>query len=477
LPLLIFFQSTLVLNIFADSIVAHYKNRQANRMSFFLPFRSEHAKKYIKNSGWMVGDFLLRTGINVLVGIFIARYLQPGNFGVISYASSFVQLLVPLSLLGLNAIVIKELVYGQEKSNEIIGTAFYLKIAASVVSLLVLAGIVFFTENDASTRNYILIIGLSFLFSPFQVIDFYFQSKVLSKYSVISQQISTAICALLKIYCIYTKKELLYFVCIALLEAVLPIIAMVIMYRKQGNRISLWEFNQARAISMTKESLPLILTGFFIIFYMKIDQIMIKNMMNNFATGNFSAAVKLSESFYMIPGILVVSLFPAIINGKKMGEEEYRKRLQKLYDLLSLIAITVSICVFLCSDYIILILYGNDFIGSSAVLKLHFWNSLFVFWGVIYSQAFIVEGMQKVTLYNTIVGAILNVVLNLVLIPRIGIVGSALATILAQLYSGCLSLLLFPQARYHFGMMMKSLNIVRTLRLYLLKFTSAKPQQ
>jgi len=438
---------------------------QAVQIPFFNKIKSPHIKKYAANTGWLFADNFLKQAINLIVGVFLARYLNPEGLGSISYASTYMQLLNPIAMLGINAIAIKEFVNNKEKANTVIGTTFYLKLISSFTAFAILVLCAIFLEDLPQMRYYIVIVGLSYLLYPFQVIDFYFQSNLKSKYTVLSQQIATVIAALLKILGMIRGYSIEYFVWLILAELIVSTICQIIIY-KLKIKLPKWSFNRLLAFKMLKESFPIIFTGFFIVIYMRVDQLMIQKMLDTKSLGNFSAAIKLSEAFYVVPGIIAGSLFPAIINGLKISREEYLNRMQRLYSVFTLLCLIVSLGVIIFGDLIVSILYGDAYTQTSSVLKVHFCNSVFVFFGVAYSQAFIVEGMQKFTTINTIVGAVINIVLNFYFIPKIGIVGSAIATLIAQFYSGFFCLLLFPKTRVHFKLMINSFNFIKTIRLY-----------
>ena len=445
------------------------------QLPFFKHIKSPHIKKYAANTGWLFMDNFLKQGVNLLVGVFLARYLNPIGLGSISYASTYMQLLNPLAMLGINAIAIKEIVNKEERLEQVIGTTFYLKLASSLISFLLLVGIALFGETNKEMQFYIIIVGLSYLFYPIQVIDFYFQATLNSKYTVISQQIATVTSALLKIWGMLNHYDISYFIWLIFIEIIISSIFQIGFFRVKTS-IPKWQFNFALAKRMLKESFPIIFTGFFIVIYMRVDQLMIQKMLNTEALGNFTAAIKLSEAFYVVPGIIAGSLFPAIINGLKISHKEYLSRMERLYRIFALICIVTSVIVILFADLITSILYGPAYTETSAVLRVHFCNSIFVFFGVAYSQAFIVEGMQRFTTINTVVGAVLNIVLNLLFIPKFGVVGSALATLVAQFYSGFICLVLFPKTRTHFLLMLQSFNVIKTIKLYSGKFSALKDE-
>jgi len=429
----------------------------------------------VANTGWLFADNFLKQVVNLLVGVFLARYLNPEGLGSLSIASVYMQLLNPIALLGINSIAIKEFVNNNEQSNKVIGTSFYLKLMSSLSAFIILVICAYVFEPNQLMRSYIIIVGLSYLLYPFQVIDFYFQANLKSKYTVLAQQISTVIAAALKIWGMINGYPIVFFVWLVLIELIVSTTLLLIIFKAKTNLFN-WTFDMTLALRMLKESFPIIFTGFFIVIYMRVDQLMIQKMLDTESVGNFAAAIKLSEAFYVVPGIIAGSLFPAIINGLKISREEYLNRMQRLYSVFALVCILVSAVVILLGDFIVSVLYGEAYTQTSSVLKVHFCNSLFVFFGVAYSQAFIVEGLQRFTTINTIIGAMLNIILNLYFIPKIGIVGSAIATLIAQFYSGFFCLLLFPKTRVHFKLMLNSFNIVNTIRLYSTKIRTLQDE-
>ena len=164
---------------------------RAVQIPFFNKIKSPHIKKYATNTGWLFADFFLRQGLNIIVGIYVARYLLPAGFGSLSYATTYLQLVQPFAYIGLTAIVIRDLVKYKNEANEIMGTAFVFKSLASLISFIAILAIIYFIKGTSLSKWYVIIASASILISPLQVIDYYFQANVKAKYIVYAQQIST----------------------------------------------------------------------------------------------------------------------------------------------------------------------------------------------------------------------------------------------------------------------------------------------
>ena len=431
--------------------------------------------KYFKNTSWLFGEKILRMIVGLFVSIWVARYLGPEQFGLFSYAQSFVGLFTAIATLGLDGIVVRELVKDESRRDELIGTAFWLNILGALGVLIVLAIAINFTSNDSYTSSLVFIIASATIFQSFNVVDMYFQSKVLSKYIVYANVISLFISSIVKITLILNEAPLIAFAWVILFDSFILASGFIYFYLKnrrhneQPNRYSVfdtessfaWKFNKSTAFSLLKDSWPLILSGIVISIYMKIDQVMIKEMMNAEAVGQYAAAVRLSEAWYFIPMVIASSLFPAIINAKKQSEELYYARLQKLYSLMVWLAIAIALPMTFLSDWVVHFLYGEQYNQAGSVLMIHIWAGVFVFLGVASGKWLLSENLQISSTVNTSIGAIVNIWLNYILIPKIGVSGAAWATLISYFVAAYLCLLFFKKTRINFANLSKSLFFIR----------------
>lgn len=389
--------------------------------------------KYFKNTSWLFGEKILRMVVGLFVGIWVARYLGPEQFGLFSYAQAFVGLFTAIAGLGLDGIIVRELVKDPSKQAVLLGTAFYLKLIGALLVLLALAGAVTLSHQDSLTTLLIFIIASATVFQSFNIIDFFFQAKVLSKYVVYANIISLFISSFVKIGLIFTNASLIAFAWVVLFDSVILMLGFIYYFQRHAKlNIKKLNFSKAMAINLLKDSWPLILSGLVISIYMKVDQIMIKEMLNTEAVGQYAAAVKLSEAWYFIPMVIASSLFPAIINAKKQSEELYYARLQKLYDLMVWMAIAIALPMTFLSDWVVNLLYGEQYNQAGEVLMIHIWAGVFVFLGVAFSKYLTNENLTKKFFYRTFLGMLINVILNILLIPKYGINGAAIATLLGQ---------------------------------------------
>ncbi|MBL7473729.1 flippase [Robertkochia sediminum] len=416
--------------------------------------------RYLSNTSWLAGEKVVRLLVALLVGIWVTRYLGPEDFGILSYAQSFVALFVAFSSFGLKDILVRELVKSKDKNDLLLGTAFGLQTLGSVIIMSILLVAILLNDNEAITNKIIIILGLVSFLHSFGVINSFFVSRVQSKYVAVSSLVALLISSGIKLLLIYYEAPLLWFVYAIAFEVVLVTIGLIVAYHKTGYAVSQWRLSRTLGLELVKESWPVILSGIMISIYMKVDQVMIKELMDNASVGQYAAAARLSEAWYFIPMIVCASLFPALVNAREKSESLYHSRLQRLYDLMVIMGLAVVLPVVSLSEWGIVFLYGEAFLPSAAVLDIHIWSGLFVFLGVANGKWLINENLQRYHLVFVSLGMLVNVGLNLVLIPTMGILGAAWATLISQAVSAVLASSIFPQTRPSFFRMLKAITFV-----------------
>jgi len=407
-------------------------------------------RKYFSNTSWLLGERILRMGVSLFVGIYVARFLGPEKFGLLSYAMSFVLLFGTIASFGLNEILVRELLQDKTQRKELLSTAFFLKI---IGFLMMGCSIIFalqFTNNDEYTHLMITAITFGIFFQSFNIIDCYFQSLVQSKYVVFVQFIQLLITSLIKIILILNKAPLLWFAIVFTIDQALLAILLLSIYRWKKGWFSVFSIRLELVTKLFKNAWPLIFSGMMVSIYMKIDIIMIKEMLDVKAVGIYSAAVKLCEVLYFLPVVVMTSLFPAIVEARKNSIIEYKKQVYRIYAIMIGATIIVAIITTFLADWIVSILYGSIYQEAVTILQIYIWAFVFVSLGVVSSKYLVAENLEIYALYRSIVGVIINISLNWYLIPIYGIKGAAFATLITQIFVAYLFLFCFRSTRYNF---------------------------
>ena len=416
----------------------------------------------IANTGWLFADRILRMGVGLFVGVWVARYLGAKQFGIFNYAMAFVALFSPISTLGLNAVVIRYIVSNPSERDKIIGTTFWLKIIGGIASLLLAISCVYLFRNDDNlTILLVAILATGGIFESFDSIDLLFQSQVQSKFTVVAKNTAFIIVTLLQVILITMQAPLITFAWVKLTELGLGAMGLTIAYRVKGYSIKLWRWSFPLARVLIKESLPLILSGLTVMIYMRTDQIMLGEIVGDTSVGIYSAATRISEVWYFIPLAICSSANPSIYAAKDKSEDLYYRRIGQLLRVMTLVSIIVAVPMTFLSGTVITMLFGNDYAEAGNILAIHVWASLFVFTGVATSSWFVAEGLTHLSFRRTLMGAIINIVLNSFLIPVYGVVGAAIATIVSQAFAAFFSHAIHPKTRKIFRLKIKSLIFVQ----------------
>lgn len=404
--------------------------------------------RYLKNSSWLFGGRFINLGISFFVSVYVTRYLGPYNNGLLSFAASFAGIFGFISAFGIDQILHRDLINHPEKEEAILGTAFFLKIIGSIYTIIIISVATLFIKDTGIVVFLILLNALAFVPQAFNVISYYFQSKVLSKYPTIISLLVIATLTVLKLYVVFFGKGVIYLSLIVIIEPILYAIGYLFIYKLFKGSVFKWKLDNSLAKEMLKYSWPLMISSAFISIYSRIDQVMIGNMLSTTSVGIYDVAVRLSEVWFFIPSIIASSLFPAILNAKKVNSELYNERLRKLYSLIFYLAIVIIIPVSILSPFIIKILYGDAFMAAAPILRIYSLGTISIFMGTIVNQYLIAENQTFILFICSFVGMATNVTLNLLLIPIYGIEGAAFATLVS--YSLIpISIILFKKTRPH----------------------------
>lgn len=425
-----------------------------------------YLQKIISNTSWLIADNVLRMLIGLIVGVWVARYLGPANFGELNYALALVGIFSVVASLGIDTNIVRDLVREPEKQSEILGTAFRLKIVSTVLSAIACVSLIsVLRPQHPQTIWLVAILSAGIVLLAIETISLWFQSQLQSKYTVYAKNVAYVLGAMIRVGLILNAAPLIAFAWAGLVEAGLAAIALIfVYYRKQGCLPVAWKANWSRAKSMLHAGWPLLLSSISSMLYLRLDMVMLGEMSGDHSVGIYGAATRLSEVWYFLPMAIVSSLLPSLVQAKGHSRERYFERLFQIYRLMAVISVLVSIFVMFTADSLINLLYGAQYKGAGPVLALHIWASVAVFLGVASSQYLIIENMQKLSFYRTTIGLVCNAILNLQLIPNFGALGAAVATLISYCVA-TFSLVFFPSARSQAQLMLKSLSPIQWAKL------------
>lgn len=400
------------------------------------------------NSGWLFADRLVRMGFGVVVSVWLARSLGPERFGQLSYAIAFSGLFGAVAGLGLDGIVVRELVRNPDDKNRIIGSTFVLKLIGSCAAFSMAWGAInYFRPLDAETVLLVTILAAGMLFQVCDAVDLWFQANVISKYSVLTRNFAFLFSSAVKIYLIYIKAAVLTLALAFLFETMLAALGFFIVFQVTGNSWFKLRVNCRYMFKLLAESWPLMLSGIAVTLYMRIDQVMLSGLIDEQSVGIYSAVIRLSEAWYVIPTVIVASSMPYLTQSREQSRELFAERLRALATVLVKVAYVVAAIISVFAEQLIFLIYGESYVEAAFVLVVHIWAAVFVFLGVVASPWILNEGFTKMSFYQTGGGALINIGFNFYLIPIYGAAGAAVATVISQCVSSWFFNCLFVKSR------------------------------
>ncbi len=410
-----------------------------------------------KNAGWIIGCKIIQSILNLIIGLITARYLGPSNYGIISYVASVVAFAMPIMQLGLKHTLVKEFVKFPDQEGVILGTSLVLNIVSSIFCMVgSIAFVMVVNAGETETILVCVLYSLALLFNATEMTQYWFQSKLLSKYPSIATLITYAVVALYKIYLLVTQKSVVWFAFSNVIDYILITIILLIIYQKVGDqRLSIdWRIGK----ELLSRSKYYIIPSLMVMIFQHTDQIMIKLMIGEAETGFYSAAITCIGISSFVFTAIIDSARPVILEEKERNQELYEKRVIQLYSIITCLSLAQSIGMTLLAKPLVFLLYGAEYSKTASILAVAVWYITFGHYGSVRNIWILAESKQKYLTGINVVGAIANVLLNLCLIPIFGAVGAAIASVITQFFTNVIIGFVYKPIRRNNYLMIKSLN-------------------
>ena len=396
------------------------------------------------NSLWLVAEKIVFLFISFGVNLLLARHLQPGLFGTLSFLLAAVTVLMPIMALGLNSLVTRELMDRPDETTSILGSAIGLRLLAGllIAALAVLAAHQLLPPSQWVLFAVLVVASIS---QGFFVIDFWLQARSANRYGVIVRLAVLLLASVARLVAIYLDAGIDTFVYLLCAEWLVLALCYCKLYRRYGGLFTKLTLTRLEATHLLRQSRWLWFTAIAAVLVLKVDQLMLAYLVNDQAVGIYAAAARLSEVWYLLPVALMTGYFPQLMEAKQTGSAEYMRTLQQLCDFLLWAGIAVAVFITLTADYLVPLLYGQAYIESVEVLVIHVWAGVFFFTAALLNRWLLIEDALVAAFYVQAVGAAANIGFNFWLIPQYGVVGAAIATLLSALISGYVILLFHPR--------------------------------
>ena len=394
--------------------------------------------KVTRNASWIIAGRVYHMVLAFVVGLLTARYLGPNNYGLINYAATYTSFFFFFCTLGINSVIVKNFVDHPDEEGETVGSAIILRTISSVLSVVMMMCITFIADNGEKTTNIVVFLcGIGVIFQVMDTLDYWFQSRLESKYSAFATVISYTVVSIYKVWLLVTGKSVEWFAVSTSIDYLVVAIILLIVYKKRnGPRFSC---SMRKAKELFKSSYHFILAGLMVSIYGSTDKFMLKQLLNEAEVGYYSTAVSLCNTWVFLLTAIIDSLYPVILQSFN-NKELFERKNKQLYSIVFYISVSVSIMFSVLATPVVRILYGKAYIAAAAPLRIITWYTAFSYLGVARNAWIVSYNKQNYLKYLYIGAAITNVVLNVIMIPLWGASGAAFASLLTQIST----ILVFP---------------------------------
>ena len=411
----------------------------------------------VQNLFWAIMGKFVNLLSGLLVGIIVARYLGPEQYGLMNYVISYVFLFQTFAIFGLDSIEIREEARNQDDFEVIIGTAFGIKIITGVIFMILSIATSYIMEADSYTTILVAIYSLSIVLNSFSVIRNYFTSIVQNEY-VVKAEISRCLLSMaIKVVLLLLHLPLIWFIVSYMVDFAFLASGYVMAYHAKIGKLRTWKFDKKSAFFLLKESFPLLLTSAAVIMYQRIDQVMIGQMVDKSAVGFFSVATRFVEVLIYIPMTLAQTISPILVRARERSELEYAKKCQQFMNLSLWLSLSAAFVTSLLANQIVGLTFGSAYAPAVGVLQIMAFKVASVALSNTAGTMLVCEGLQKYAIFRDTFGCIVCIVLNYLLLPHYGIIAAAYVAIISNIAAGYVADAFIPAYRHLFVRQTKSL--------------------
>ena len=386
----------------------------------------------IKNTIYIFAGRASNAFFLFLLALVVSRQLGPALFGVFSFLTTVVVAANCFSNLGLDIWMLREVTKTPSQGKQYLSNILGLKVGTSLVTMVLIFLVFQATDLPQTTLNLLWILSISLLFNTISQTlwhygncfkEFFFHSVLWAASNIIKSGFGVTLVLLF-----HELEPLVWGLVVA--EAVSLVLSFCVVHHRFGPlvpkfQIEVWKDFMVR-------SAPIALGMIFSVLYLRLDIVMLQLMTEEKMVGFYSAAYKLFEVAVVLPHSFMLVLFPTLVEEYHSNRSQFKSRFKKALVIYSLIGGSIALTLWNFSYEIITLIYGDKFLPSIDVLKIISWAILLFFVNFLLSNMLIASGLERINTWNLVGVTVLNIILNLVLIPLYGGIGSAWATLFCE---------------------------------------------
>lgn len=412
--------------------------------------------KEINNASWLIGGRIIQMILSLFVGILTARYLGPGNYGLINYGGAYVSFFAALCNLGLNSVIVKEFVDRPDEQGEAIGSALMMRLISSILSVILTISIVSIIDKDEPlTIVVVALCSLGSVFHIFETFNYWFQSIYKSKITSLATLCAYITTSVYKMGLLILEKDVRWFAFATSVDYIVVAVFLWVAYKKHGGAKLKFSLNKSK--KLLRVSYHYILSSIMVSIYSQTDKLMLKQMLNENEVGFYSTAATICSMWTFVLQAIIDSMYPSILQKRNINKSDYEKKNRQLYAIVFYVSSIVAVVFLIFGKIIVNVLYGKEFEAAADVVKILTWYTAFSYLGVARNAWIVSEGKQKYLKYMYGYAAIMNIGINMLLIPVMGAVGAAIASLFTQIFTSIILPLFIKELRPNAKMMIEAI--------------------
>lgn len=412
--------------------------------------------KESKNAIWLIFGKVIQMALSLVVGIITARYLGPGNYGLINYGTAFTTFFAALCGLGINSVIIKDFVDNPNEQGEALGSALLMKSASSVLSVIMIVGIVSVVDRgEPLTIAVVVLCSLGAVFNVFDTFNYWFQNQYRSKVTSIIALFAYVITSVYRIILLILNKNVCWFALATSIDYIVIAVLLFYFYKRSGGPPLKFSFKKSK--DLLSSSHHYILSAMMIAIYSKTDKFMLKQFLGENEVGYYATAASICAMWTFVLQAIIDSLYPTILRLHSVDREAFNKKNRQLYAIVFYLSCFVSVGIFLLGDWGIEVLYGEDYAPAGLPLKIITWYTAFSYLGVARNAWIVSEGKQRYLKYMYLTAAVINVILNCLFIPMTGAAGAATASLITQIFTSIILPIFIKEMRPNAKLMVEAI--------------------
>ena len=365
--------------------------------------------------------------------LYMARYLGAEGFGILSLAISLTGIFGILVDMGLSTLMIRELARDRSRTSKFISNTVLMKIILTFLVWGLLSIFVNLAGYPELVKNVVYLVYLSVIVNSFSLIfSALMQAEEKMEYVSLSSILTSVVMLSGTLVGIYYALDILYFAALYIIANSLNFLYLFLVY--------LWKFNIPKIEvdfsfwkPTLKEAWPFGFTGLSGSLYTYVDSIILSLIQGNLVVGWYSAAYRLILITLFIPNAVNMSIFPVMSRLYESSHDSLMLIYERYFKYMLILGIPLGFGTTLLAKQIISLVFGADFAPAVIALQILIWTIVFTFAGATFVQILQSINRQLLITKISVMCLIINVILNLILIPRYSYVGASVATVITEI--------------------------------------------